>query len=41
MILWNGSAPSQLFHILYFNPVAQMVTLPTGTGAGVVKCFFL
>ncbi|MGA3169473.1 MAG: hypothetical protein ABSE62_00515 [Chthoniobacteraceae bacterium] len=42
MILWNGRVPSQIFHILYFNPVAQMVTLPTGgTGAGVVKFFFL
>lgn len=41
MILWNGTTPSQVFHILYFNPVAQMVTLSTGTGTGIVKFFFL
>ena len=43
MILWNGQSPSMVFHILYFNPVVQMVTLAagTGTGTGVVKFFFL
>ena len=41
MLLWSGKFVSQIFPILYFNPVAQMVTLPTGTGAGVVKFFFL
>ena len=41
MILWKGTTPSQVFTILYFNPVAQMVAIPISGGAGLVKFFFL
>ena len=41
MILWNGKTPSQVFPILYFNPVAAMADLNAGGATPLARFFFL